>query len=162
MAKKESPKVTGISDITGKIVKVRHATEADGAFVEESVKKHHFDVETLNPEEFVVATENGDLIGLGRLRKTGEYYEIDSVLVVEKMRRGGIGSLIVQHLIGDAPATKIYVLTDLVGFFKRLGFVETQESPPRLSSKLAAACRVKGRRNTVLMVYEKKSSERGS
>jgi hypothetical protein len=34
MEKKESPKETGMSRITGKIVKVRHATEADMGFIE--------------------------------------------------------------------------------------------------------------------------------
>jgi len=33
MIEGECPKGTGISDITGKIVKIRHATEADMGFI---------------------------------------------------------------------------------------------------------------------------------
>jgi hypothetical protein len=45
MEKKESPKETGISRITGKIVKVRHATEADMGFIVENLEKYHLDTE---------------------------------------------------------------------------------------------------------------------
>jgi len=155
MEKKESPKVTGISDITGKIVKVRHATEADMGFIIENLEKYHLDTEALHYSEFVVATENGNLIGFGRLKKTGDAYEIGCVVVVEEKRRRGIGSLIVKHLLEYAPLDKVYVITDMVDYFKRLGFVETREGTETLMEALDRACRITGKHATVLMVYQK-------
>lgn len=69
MENKESPKATGISGITGKIIKVRHATEADMGFIMENLEKYHLDTENLQYNQFVVAMENGNPIGFGRLKK---------------------------------------------------------------------------------------------
>ncbi|MEW6002574.1 MAG: GNAT family N-acetyltransferase [Nitrospirota bacterium] len=155
MENKESPKMTGISEITGKMVRVRHATEADLVFIEERLKEHHFDTETLDYREFVVATEDGELIGLGRLKKTGEIYQIGCVIVVEEKRQRGIGSLIVKHLMDYAPVKIVYVLTDWVDYFKELGFVEIKEGAKELYDVCDAACRVGGKQKTTFMACEK-------
>jgi hypothetical protein len=70
----KSPKETGISSITGRIVKIRHATEADMGFIVENLKKYYLDTEDLYYSQFVVAMENGNPIGFGRIKKTGEMY----------------------------------------------------------------------------------------
>lgn len=153
MERKESPKTTGISDITGKIVRVRHANEFDMVFIEEMLKKYHLDTENLHYSQFVIATENGNLVGLGRLKKTGGMYEIGCVAVVGERKGQGIGSLIVKHLIDYAPLKIIYVITDQVDYFKKLGFLEIKEGTKELES-LDKACKTKGK-NTVILAYEK-------
>ena len=157
--KKKEPKRTGlrtgISEITGKMVRVRHATEADMGFIENKLKKRHLDTENLHYSQFVVATENGNLIGFGRLKKTGRVYEIGCIIVVEERKRHGIGSVIVKHLIDYAPVKMVYVITDLVDYFKELGFEEIKKSPKNLLDTLAAACKDKQGYNKVLMVYVK-------
>jgi N-acetylglutamate synthase-like GNAT family acetyltransferase len=151
-----NPKLTGISSITGKTVTIRHATESDMVFVEESIKKHHLDADDLDPEQFVVAAENGDIIGFGRLRKNGDIYDIGCVVVIEQGRRRGIGASIVRHLIEYAPVSAVYVVTDLVDYFKRLGFTEAKKKPKELMRRLEIACSVKGRPAMLLMSYDKK------
>jgi len=155
MKKEASPKGTGISDITGKIVKVRHATEADMGFITEYLQKHHFDTENLHYEQFVVAMENGNPIGFGRLKKTGEVHEIGCVIVTEEKRQPVISTLIIKHLIDFSSVKSVYVITDLVDYFRSLGFVETKEVSQELMSALDKACRIEGKKNTVLMVYRK-------
>jgi len=154
MEKKESPKETGISSITGKIVQVRHATEADMGFIVENLQKHNLDTENLHHSQFVVAMENGNPIGFGRIKKTGETYEIGCVVVIEEKRSQGIGSLIVKHIIDYSPIKMVYVITDLVNYFKKLGFVEAEKVPEELVNAVDNACRIRGKQN-VLMVYEK-------
>lgn len=83
-----------MSDLTGKVLKVRHATEADTAFIEETMKKHQFDAENLDYNDFVVATENSEIVGLGSLRKTGGIYEVGCIVVLEEKREQGIGQLL--------------------------------------------------------------------
>lgn len=155
MEKEESPKFTGISEITGKTIKVRHAAETDMVFIENQLKKNNMDTENLDYREFVVAAENGDIIGFGRLRKTGEFYQIGCVVVVEDKRRRGIGSLIVKHLIDFSPVSIVYIPTDLVDYFKKLGFVEMKEGSKELLDALDEACKVKGKPPSAIMVYEK-------
>ncbi len=151
-----NPKLTGISSITGKTVTIRHATEADMVFVEENVKKYRLDADDLDASQFVVAAENGDIIGFGGLRKTGDVYDIGCVVVIEKQRRSGIGASLVRHLLEYAPVKTVYVVTDFVDYFKRLGFTEAKKKPKELMRRLEAACSVKGRPATLLMSHEKK------
>lgn len=155
MKAKESPYETGISGITGKMVKIRHAMESDMVFIKRKLREYNLDAEHLDYRQFVIATENGDIIGLGRLKKTGEAYEIGCVAVVEEQRQRGIGAEIVRHLIELAPVKLIYALTDLSDYFKKLGFVELKEGAKELMDALDKACRIEGKKDTVLMVYEK-------
>jgi len=155
MEDQECPKATGISGITGKIVKVRHATESDMGFIMENLEKYNLDMENVHYNQFVVAMENGNPIGFGRLKKTREAYEIGCVVIIEERRNQGIGSLIIKHLIDFSPVKMVYVITDLVDYFKKLGFVEAKEESKELMSALDRACRIEGKANTVLMAYKK-------
>ena len=155
MEKKESSRTTGISEITGRTVKIRHAAEADMAFIEEQLKRHNIDTEKLDYGEFVVAHENGEIVGFGRLRKIGGSYQIGCVVVVEDRRHRGVGSLIVKHLLDFSSVNLVYVVTDLVDYFKGLGFEVMKEGSKELLDALDEACKLKGKPNTVLMVYEK-------
>ncbi len=151
-----NPKLTGISSITGKTVTIRHATESDMVFVEENLKKYRLDEDDLDASQFVVAAENGDIIGFGGLRKTVDIYDIGCVVVIEQGRRRGIGASIIRHLLEYAPVKTVYVVTDLVNYFKRLGFTEAKTKPKELMRHLEIACGVKGRPATLLMSYDKK------
>jgi len=155
MEDEKSPKKTGISGITGRIVKIRHATGADMGFIVENLKKYHLDTEDLHYSQFVVAMENGNPVGFGRIKKTGEIYEIGCIVVIDERRDLGIDSLIIKHLVDFSPVEMVYVITDLVDYFKRLGFVETKKGSEELMDALDKACRIGGRHNAVLMVYEK-------
>jgi N-acetylglutamate synthase-like GNAT family acetyltransferase len=155
MDKKEPSEAGGRSDITGKTVKILHATEADMAFIEEQMKRNSMDTGNLDYNEFVVARENGEIVGFGRLRKTGGFYHLGCVVVVEDKRHRGVGSLIVKHLLDFSSVNLVYIVTDLVDYFKGLGFEEMKEGSKELLDALDEACKVKGKPNTVLMVYEK-------
>jgi N-acetylglutamate synthase-like GNAT family acetyltransferase len=155
MEKEECPKGTGISDITGKIVKVRHATEADMGFIVEYSKKHGLDAENLSYKQFVVALENGYPVGFGRLKKTGEACEIGCVVVMDEKKNQGVDSLIIKHLIDFSPLKTVYVISDLVDYFKKLGFIEAKGESKELMNSLDKACRIGGKQNAILMVYRK-------
>ena len=155
MEGKESPKENGMSEITGKTMRIRDATEGDMAFIQEELRKNNIDSENLDPHEFVVATENGHITGFGRLRRAGELYQIGCVVVVEDKRRRGVGSLLIKHLLDFTPVSLVYIVTDLVDYFEKLGFVEMKEGSKELLDALDEACKVRGKPHTVLMVYER-------
>jgi len=154
MEKKESPKVTGISDITGKVVTVRHATEADMGFIEEKMKEYHFDTQNLDYGEFTVATENGNVIGFGRLKKTDTIYEVGCILVIEGKSGKGVGQLILKHLMEYVPVDRVYVMTDWVDYFKKLGFVEMKRTK-KYTDILNVLCDTGGQGKKVLMSHDK-------
>lgn len=155
MEGKESSEENGMSEITRKTIRIRHATEGDMAFIREELKKNNIDSENLDPHEFVVAAENGTIAGFGRLRRTGELHQIGCVVVVEDKRRRGVASLIVKYLLDSAPVTLVYIVTDLVDYFKKLGFVEMKEGSKELLDALDEACKVRGKPHTVVMVFER-------
>jgi N-acetylglutamate synthase-like GNAT family acetyltransferase len=155
MKKEECPKGTVISDITGKIVKIRHATEADMGFIIEGMKKQRLDTENLHYDQFVVAMENGNPIGFGRLKKTGEEYEIGCVMVVDERKDQGVDFLILKHLMDFSSVKTVYVISDLVDYFRKLGFTEAKEGSKDLLNALGKTCRISGKQDTVLMAYKK-------
>ncbi len=158
MEGKELPGVTGISDVAGKTVRIRLAAEADMPFIEEQLRKNKMDSENLDFGEFLVATENGEIIGFGRVRKTGQFYQVGCVVVVEEKRSRGIGALIVKHMMDLSPVTLVYIPVELEDYFAKLGFARMQESSKELLDALDEACKFKGKPNTAIMVYEKSKS----
>jgi N-acetylglutamate synthase-like GNAT family acetyltransferase len=154
MGNKKSPKATGISDITGKILRVRHATEADMGFIEGKMKNYRLDTRDLDYREFVVATEDSRIIGFGRLRKTETIYEIGCILAIEEKRRKGIGQLILKHLMEYAPVDKVYVMTDWVDQFNELGFTEMKKTR-EYTDIVRVLCGAGGQGKRVLMSYNK-------
>ncbi len=155
MATRQSPKETGISTITGKTVVIRHATGADMVFIGEYAKRHGLAITDPAAFKFVVAAENDDIIGFGGLRQTGDLCDIACVFVVEKHRNRSIGAEIVRHLIEYAPVDRVSVTTDLVDYFKQLGFAKTNRTPGEVGCILDGACGAAGKQSPVLMVYEK-------
>ncbi len=155
MPAKQLSKETGISAITGKSVVIRHATESDLVFIEESLKKRGSAIVDLQAFQFVVAAEDNDIIGFGGLRRKGDVCDIACAVVVEKQKNKGIGAAIVSHLIEYSPVDRVFVATDLVEYFKDLGFAETNRGPGELGCVLDVECGPRGKRGPVLMVYEK-------
>lgn len=151
-----NPKETGISEITGKTVVIRHATESDMVFITENLHRYGFDADDLSQSQFVVAAENGEIIGFGRLRQTGNVYDVGCVAVVEHRRRRGIGTWIVRHLIDSAPVNTVYSVSDMVEYLNKLGFKGATKRPQELIRVLDEACNIKGKPATRLMAYEKK------
>jgi len=136
-------------------VSVRPAQESELPFIREELIRNSIDAENLNHREFLVAAEDGVIVGFGRLRRTGQFYQIGCVAVVEEKRGQGVGSLILKHLIENMPVKLVYIVTDLVEYFERMGFVAMKESSKEFLDSLDEACKVKGKPNTVVMVYEK-------
>ncbi len=155
MTTKLSAKKSGMSAITGKTLAIRHATESDMVVIEESLKKYGPPIPDLGAFQFVVAAEDGDIIGFGGLRQRGDVCDIACAVVREKHRNRGIGAAIVNHLIEYSPVDRVFVTTDLVDYFKELGFAETNRTPTELRCVLDVECGARKKHSQVLMVYEK-------
>ncbi len=102
---------------------------------------------------FHIAEENGTLIGCcaahiyGREytpEKTGESVlaEIKSLAVLPKKQHHGIGTLLVKHTLEEVKSlgvTKVFTLTYVSEFFKKMGFKEIKKSD--LPQKIWSDCR---------------------
>ncbi|MBE0427429.1 MAG: GNAT family N-acetyltransferase [Nitrospirae bacterium] len=118
------------------------------------LKNHDFDIDGLDYKEFVIATENGNPIGCGRLKKIDETYEIGCIIVAERHKGRGISSFIITHLIEYTPLNVVYAVTDKVDYYKKLGFVEVQDKVKELEESLVRACKT-SKKKAIIMAYEK-------
>jgi len=84
-------------------------------------------------QEFVVAVEDGQVVGCGALHVLWEdLAEVRSVAITEKLRGNGIGNLIMARIIQRAHElglSRIFCLTFETKFFGRHGFEEIQGTP---------------------------------
>lgn len=105
------------------------------------------DLSTARPE-FVVATQNGQIIGIGALEHFGSAALVRSVAVEAQARGSGVGRLIVGELERRARTASISELILLTltarDFFERLGYSakERGEVPPavRESAEFRSLC----------------------
>ena len=84
-------------------------------------------------QEFVVAVEDGVVVGCGALHVLWEdLAEVRSVAISEELRGKGIGNQILERIIERAyelGLSRIFCLTFDTKFFGRHGFVEIQGTP---------------------------------
>jgi N-acetylglutamate synthase-like GNAT family acetyltransferase len=154
----QSPKATGISDLTGKVVRVRHANEADMVFIEDTMKKYGFDTGNLDYSEFVVAAENGKIVGFGRLKKIGSIYDVGCIVVIEGKKGRGIGQLIAKHLVDFETVERVYVAAERADYFRNMGFAEMKGRPKEYLDALDFVCKP-GDKNKVLMSRERNAAK---
>ena len=84
-------------------------------------------------QEFMVAVEDGQVVGCGALHVLWEdIAEVRTVAVVGKMHGKGIGHLILESILAKAKEVgvkKVFCLTFETKFFGAHGFVEIQGAP---------------------------------
>jgi N-acetylglutamate synthase-like GNAT family acetyltransferase len=137
-------------------ITIRPATPEDMAFISECIDRFSLDDEDLDYRQFVVAVDGAEIVGFGRIRPHKEVYELGCVGVKESRRNQGIGRMIVEHLINAFPSDDVYITTDLIGYFERLGFRQIEHGPKELIEKLKRVCRSKCRGGAVVMVRRKR------
>lgn len=86
-------------------------------------------------DQFVVAKNNGTIVGIGRLRTYPGCTEIATVGVVSEGQKNGVGSLIMKELIRKAPG-EVFVTCVIPDFFSKLGFQLVKQYPSVLQKKV--------------------------
>lgn len=115
-----------MSPVAGVIL--RTATEADSEVIRDLLERNGLptsDLSTARPA-FVIATQEGQVVGVGALEGFGDAALLRSVAVEPQARRSGTGRLIVEELERRARAagiTELILLTLTAReFFDRLGY----------------------------------------
>lgn len=131
-------------------ITLRTPTAAEGDVIHNLLERSGLptgDLRTARPE-FVVATRNGHIIGIGALEHFGSAALVRSVAVEAQSRGTGVGRLIVEELERRARTASISELILLTltarDFFERLGYntKERGEVPPavRNSAEFQSLC----------------------
>lgn len=93
------------------------------------------DNRNLMAEQFLVARQEDQTVGFGRIREYAHCSELCSLGVIEPERNKGIGSLLVKSLI-QKTTLPLYLVCIIPDFFKPFGFIETNDYPLELQHKL--------------------------
>lgn len=137
------------------MIHIRPASPDDMSFIKQCIERFLLDDEDLDYHQFVVAMDDKEIAGFGRVRPHKEVYELSGVGVVEHKRNQGIGRMIVEYLISRFPASEVYITTDIPEYFERFGFKKIEPGPWELVEKLERVCKSRCRDGAAVMVLNK-------
>lgn len=95
----------------------------------------HLDMDSIDPDQFVVCVTNDAVVGAGRIIEYDSSLELCSVGVLPEHRGIGIGRNIVEDLLRQYPEQPVYVVTDIPDFFARFGFTPVENFPEEIALK---------------------------
>lgn len=137
------------------MINIRPASPEDMVLIKGYIEKFRLDDEDLYYRQFVVAIDENEIVGFGRIRPHKEVYELGCVGVVVHKRNHGIGKMIVECLISKFPTNDVYITTDFPEYFERFSFKRIEPGPKELVEKLSRVCKSKCREGAIVMVLSK-------
>jgi N-acetylglutamate synthase-like GNAT family acetyltransferase len=114
---------------------IRRATESDQPTIRRLIKEANLNRMSLDWPNFVVAEEDGAIVGSGQVKAHGDgSRELASIAVVPARQGQGIGRAIIETLLAREPSAVLHLTCrrELEGFYERFGFerLEPAEYPP--------------------------------
>jgi N-acetylglutamate synthase-like GNAT family acetyltransferase len=114
---------------------IRAATEADQPTIRRLIKEAKLNRMSLNWPNFVVAEEEGAIVGVGQVKTHGDGSRERASMAVVPGRQGeGIGSAIIKTLIAREPGVVLHLTcrSQLGTYYERFGFqrLGAAEYPP--------------------------------
>ena len=104
---------------------IRPGTESDQPTIRRLIKEAHINRMSLHWPNFVVAEEDGEIVGVGQVKAHGDgSRELASIAVVPARQGQGIGSAIIKTLVEREPGVVLYLTCrrELEGYYERFGF----------------------------------------
>jgi amino-acid N-acetyltransferase len=121
-----------------KMTTIRPATEADDAIIKRMVRAERLDPTSLKWEHFLVAEEDGQIVGIGQIREHKGCQELGSLVVLPAYRGRGIGAQLISELEKRA-GRPLYLLCRhaMSSYYAQFGYqpVPYHDMPPALQKK---------------------------
>jgi amino-acid N-acetyltransferase len=116
-------------------VSIRPATQADQPTIRRLIKDANLNRMSLDWLNFVVAEEDGAIVGVAQVKAHGDgSRELASIAVVPARQGQGIGRALIERLLAREPGAVLHLTCrrELVGYYERFGFrrLERAEYPP--------------------------------
>jgi N-acetylglutamate synthase-like GNAT family acetyltransferase len=113
---------------------IRPATKADQATIRRLVREANLNPMSLNWPNFVVAEEEGVVVGIGQVKAHRDgSRELASIAVVPARQGSGIGSAVIRTLLArEAGVLHLTCQRKMHGYYERFGFrrLEPADFPP--------------------------------
>jgi N-acetylglutamate synthase-like GNAT family acetyltransferase len=116
-------------------VTIRPAIKTDQPTIRRLIKEANINPMGLNWPHFVVAEEEGAIVGVGQVKEHGDSSrELASIAVVPARQGQGIGRALIETLLAREPGVVLHLTCrrELEGFYERFGFrtLARREYPP--------------------------------
>jgi amino-acid N-acetyltransferase len=120
-------------------INLRPATEQDDAAIKQMVRKENLDPTTLKWQHFLIAEQNGQMVGIGQVKEYAGCQELGSLVVLPEYRRQGIAGELIKAL--EARAGRPLYLTcrsTMQQYYARFGYqwIPIWKAPPAILWKL--------------------------
>lgn len=119
---------------------IRSAIAADQPIIRRLIKEANLNRMSLDWPNFVMAEEDGAIVGLGQIKTHRDgSLELASIAVVPARQGQGIGRAIIESLLSREPNAVLHLTCrrELEGFYQRFGFVRLRRADyPRYFSRL--------------------------
>lgn len=119
--------------------KIRPATEADSPTIKQMVRKERLDPTTLNWQNFLVAEQDAQLIGIGQIKPYVDCQELGSLVVLAAYRNQGIAGALIETLEAKAQRP-LYLVCErkMQPYYERFGYqkIGWRDTPGTLRKKL--------------------------
>jgi putative acetyltransferase len=114
---------------------IRPATQGDQPTINRLIKEANINRMSLKWPNFVVAEDDGAVVGVGQVKAHGDgSRELASIAVVPARQSQGIGSALIKTLLAREPGVVLYLTcrSGLEGYYQRFGFrtLAAAEYPP--------------------------------
>jgi N-acetylglutamate synthase-like GNAT family acetyltransferase len=109
-------------------MRIRKARKGDFPQILRIARKYNLNYLGMEADDFWVAAEGKNVLGICGLRKNPDCLELCSLGVEELHRGRNMGKKLVQRLLRDVPGD-IHLATVIPGFFIRLGFKKVSARP---------------------------------
>ncbi|HEV2034208.1 MAG TPA: GNAT family N-acetyltransferase [Candidatus Dormibacteraeota bacterium] len=114
---------------------IRSATQADQATIRRLVREANINPMSLDWPNFVVAEEDGMIVGVGQVKTHRDgSRELASIAVVPARQGQGIARALIETLLAREPGVVLYLTCrrELEGLYQRFGFrtLKRAEYPP--------------------------------
>jgi len=121
---------------------------------------------SLNWPNFVVAEEDGEIVGVGQVKAHGDgSRELASIVVVPARQGGGIGSKIIRTLLASHPGVlHLTCRRELQGYYERFGFRRLDRVEyPRYFARMIPLVNLVGRFGGIqILVMRREASSQGT
>jgi N-acetylglutamate synthase-like GNAT family acetyltransferase len=116
------------------LIHIRTATQADQPTITRLIHDAGINPMSLDWQRFLVAEEDGEIIGIGQVKPHGDgTRELASIAVIPSRRKQGIARVIIDELLArENGAVYLTCRDELESFYARFGFrrIAPSEMPP--------------------------------
>lgn len=106
-----------------KVIVIRPATADDHPTILRMIGAEHLDPTSLKWPHFLVAEDDGRIVGIGQIKEYGGLQELGSLVVLPDYRRQGIAAQLIQALEARAGRPLYLICRDFMeGYYWRFGY----------------------------------------